>query len=75
MVGFCLRFALLPRLFSSRYIGRKSKFASPDYGPFRLPVPALFIADVSHTANSNTQLMLLYETNERMNEKYKCRNI
>lgn len=41
----------------------------PESGPERFPVLALFMADVSHTANSNTQLMLLYETNERTNER------
>lgn len=48
---------------------KKLKYLSPDYGPLRLPALALFSADVSHTANSNTQLMLLYETNERTNER------
>lgn len=59
------------------HIERES--VAPESGPRRRLPPALFAADVSHTANSNTQLMLLYETNERtserMNEKYKCRNI
>lgn len=38
----------------------------PEYGAYRPLNAALCTADVSHTANSNTRLMLLYETtNER----------
>ena len=58
-----------------RYLYEKT-FILPDYGPVHLPMLALLTAaDVSHTANSNTQLMFLYETNERANEWTKNINV
>lgn len=61
-----LFFALPATLIHESNIRRPWVRSSPTR---RRSVLALFIADVSHTANSNTQLMLLYETNERTNER------